>query len=311
ILMNLAGYGPAAKKLGMHCADFDKGRHTPFPQGIRVKNFTICNAALSADGLISIAKVKTHSLTRITAAVKNQFGCVPGSLKGQMHARYPDVFDFSKMLVDLTLCIKPRLYIADGIVAMEGNGPQSGDPFPLNVLLMSADPVALDTVICKLIDLDPGFVPTITAGADASLGINKWESINRVGDNLEDLRQPSFSVVRRPALSRKGGKIVAFIKAVTCERPVIDKRACTRCGTCIKVCPLAPKALAWPTERDNTLPGHKKIPRYDYHACIRCFCCHEFCPHRAISIRQPLAGRFLPLLTYLALLISKSRRKKR
>ena len=64
------------------------------------------------------------------------------------------------MLVDLNQYVKPRLYIMDGIVAMEGNGPGSGDPAPMNVMLMSQDPVALDSVFCNLVHLNPEMVPT-------------------------------------------------------------------------------------------------------------------------------------------------------
>ena len=51
----------------------------------------------------------------------------------------------------------------DGIVAMEGNGPGSGDPFPINAILVSTDPVALDAVFCKLIYLDSELVATNVA----------------------------------------------------------------------------------------------------------------------------------------------------
>jgi uncharacterized protein (DUF362 family) len=50
--------------------------------------------------------------------------------------------------------------VVDGITAMEGNGPRSGDPVNLNVLLFSQDPVAREAVMCRLIDLDPEHVPT-------------------------------------------------------------------------------------------------------------------------------------------------------
>ena len=52
----------------------------------------------------------------------------------------------------------------DGIIAMEGNGPTSGDPVPMNVLLFSRDPVALDAVFCHLVALDPELVPTNVMG---------------------------------------------------------------------------------------------------------------------------------------------------
>jgi hypothetical protein len=60
-------------------------------------------------------------------------------LKGQYHVKLPDPYDFAAMLVDINTFIKPRLYVMDGITAMEGNGPRSGKPKQLNVLLLSAD----------------------------------------------------------------------------------------------------------------------------------------------------------------------------
>ena len=65
----------------------------------------------------------------------------------------------------------------DGIVAMEGNGPGSGDPAPMNVMLMSQDPVALDSVFCNLIHLKPEMVPTNYHGEKMGLGTWKKEEI--------------------------------------------------------------------------------------------------------------------------------------
>lgn len=104
--------------------------------------------------------MKTHALERITGAVKNSYGFVYGFHKAKGHTLYPSADSFARMLVDLNQYVKPRLYIMDGIVAMEGNGPGSGEPAPMNVMLMSQDPVALDSVFCHLIHLKPEMVPT-------------------------------------------------------------------------------------------------------------------------------------------------------
>lgn len=76
------------------------------------------------------------------------------------------------MLIELNQKVAPRLYICDGIVAMEGNGPTSGDPVSMGVLLMSTDPIALDTVFCHLVNLDPSYVPTNLYGE--TLGLGTW-----------------------------------------------------------------------------------------------------------------------------------------
>ena len=79
--------------------------------------------------------------------------------------------------MDLNRCVRPRLHIMDGIVAMEGNGPTSGDPVPMKLLLISADPVALDSVYSRLIYLDPMMVPTVYHGEKMGLGVWQEEYI--------------------------------------------------------------------------------------------------------------------------------------
>ena len=74
------------------------------------------------------------------------------------------------MLVCLNLYIRPQLYIVDGIMAMEGNGPHNGDLDKLNVLLFSTDPIALDATMCRIIDLNPEFVLTLKSGQEWGLG---------------------------------------------------------------------------------------------------------------------------------------------
>ena len=124
-----SGLKEVGDELGFIVADFDSGRPVSHKDALLVKKFVVANGVLDSDGLVSLPKLKTHGLLRFTGAVKNQFGCVPGLLKSQYHVKLPDPYDFATMLVDLNTLIKPRLYIMDGIVAMEGNGPRSGKYF--------------------------------------------------------------------------------------------------------------------------------------------------------------------------------------
>ncbi|MCX6003950.1 MAG: 4Fe-4S binding protein, partial [Chloroflexi bacterium] len=70
--------------------------------------------------------------------------------------------------------------------------------------------------------------------------------------------------------------------------PVIEKTKCTLCGTCVRMCPVEPKAVNW-YKGDQPEP-----PKYDYDRCIRCYCCQETCPEGAIFIDSPLLGRLFP-----------------
>lgn len=143
----------AGDELGFSLADFDSEKGVSHKEALLVKSFVIANGILQSDGIVSLPKLKTHHLVRFTGAVKNQFGCVPGLLKSKFHVKLPDPHDFATMLVDLNTLVKPRLYVMDGIMAMEGNGPRSGKPKKMGVLLFSSDPVAIDATACRIIDL--------------------------------------------------------------------------------------------------------------------------------------------------------------
>jgi len=277
-----------ADALGIPLADFEHGREVHFADSPFIKRFTLANGVLDADGVISLGKFKTHQLTRITGAIKNQFGCVPGVLKAEFHVKLPDPADFSKMLVCLNLYIRPRLYIMDGIMAMEGNGPRNGDPVKLNVLLFSTDPIALDATMCRIIDLNPEFVPTLKPGKEWGLGTYLSEEIELVGDPLESFIHKQFQVVRAPvkSVTSPSGAITTF-KNLISPRPVIEASKCGRCGVCVKMCPVTPKAVDWHDGDKSRPPTHK------YERCIRCFCCQELCPEQAIKVQTPPLGRLL------------------
>ena len=280
-----SGLKEVADELGFIAADFDSGRPVSHKDAILVKKFVIANGVLDSDGLVSLPKFKTHGLVRFTGAVKNQFGCVPGLLKSQYHVKLPDPYHFATMLVDLNTLIKPRLYVMDGIVAMEGNGPRSGKLKQLNVLLLSSDPIALDATACRIAHVDPEVVPTSKPGEKAGLGTYRAENIEIMGAALESFVDISFEIKRRPPMSRSGGRIRVFLKNRITQRPVIDKAKCTCCGTCVTMCPVQPKAVNWYNE-DKSSP-----PRHNYGRCIRCYCCQEICPEGAIYLSNPLLGR--------------------
>ena len=185
-----SGISEVAEKLNIEYADFDEPVGVSFNEGIKEKSFTIAKPILEADTIISLPKLKSHALTIMTGAVKNQFGCIPGFRKAEYHLKLPDFDDFSTMLLDLNKLINPKLYIMDGIMAMEGNGPRSGNPKKLNVLLLSSDAIALDYVASQIISFDYNLIPTIKMGF--KLGFSNKENIEIVGDNIESVKVNDF-----------------------------------------------------------------------------------------------------------------------
>lgn len=279
-----AGLASIAEGLGVRLADFSRGRTVAFPDGDLIKRFTIAEGALAADGIVSLPKLKTHGLTRITGAIKNQYGCVPGALKAEFHARLPNAGLFSRMLADLNRLLSPRLCVMDGIVAMEGNGPQNGVPRPLNVLLFSPDSVALDAAVCRILNLDRTLVLPIVYGEETGLG--RASEVDYVGAPIETFSAPDFDVNRRRSSTTGGLKWYGQLaRRFVVPRPLVVPGNCTKCGTCVEVCPVSPKAVVFENRKRSRPPVH----RYD--RCIRCYCCQEMCPEGAIELRVPLLGR--------------------
>ena len=273
------------EKYQIPAIDYSEGIKVDYPQGIQAKEFILPKELLEQNCVISLSKMKTHALERITGAVKNSYGFVYGFHKAKGHTQYPSADSFARMLIDLDKCVAPKLYVMDGIVAMEGNGPGSGDPVQMNVLLMSTDPVALDSVFSRLVYLKPEMVPTNYHGEKMGLGTWKEEEITlltpdgeiSMSEAVKRYGNPQFNVdrteVRKNIWTRMAGALNIFQK-----KPYIENDKCVHCGICVQSCPVPGKAV-------DFRKGKDKPPVYDYKKCIRCFCCQEMCPKKAIKVK--------------------------
>jgi uncharacterized protein (DUF362 family)/NAD-dependent dihydropyrimidine dehydrogenase PreA subunit len=280
-----SGLADVARETGLELADFVTPATVSFGQAVLAKQLILARGVLQADGVISLPKMKSHAFMRITGAVKNQFGCVPGLRKSEFHVKMPTTQHFAAMLSDINRYVKPRLYIMDGVVAMEGNSPRSGTPRRMNVLLMSSDPVALDAVFCRLVDLPPRFVPTMEPAVASGMGTFSDREIDLLGDPPAAFYCPDFDIVRQPPLGFDPS-FPYYLKRWISPRPVIDRRLCQSCGICTEICPVEPKAV-------SPKAGRGGQPVHDYGRCIRCYCCQELCPHGAIRIRRPILSRLI------------------
>src|SRR6476660_4092421 len=109
---------------------------------------------LTSDFIVSMPKVKTHHWTGVTLSMKNMFGIVPGCRYG-----WPkNVLHWAgihESVLDICATVRPHFVIADGIVAMEGDGPINGLPKYLKTVLMADDPAAADATLTRLMHIDP------------------------------------------------------------------------------------------------------------------------------------------------------------
>ena len=274
-----AGIKRVADETGCPLVEFDRPIVPSERRGRRFKQLEVDRSVLEADVIINLPKWKTHGQVLLTLGVKNLFGCIPGPRKALWHLKAgQDQKLFARMLIDVYLTVRPALTILDGIVGMDGNGPGSGRPFPLGLLLGARDPLHLDQIVCDLLGIRRELLPTNRVAFESGIGMNEIEV---VGENVEEVKISGFQL---PPLSDLGWSLPGFLKRALRKaltgRPVIDEEVCKICGRCEEICP--PKALM----QEGRLA-------LDEQKCIRCFCCQEICPEGAISIKPGWAQRIV------------------
>jgi uncharacterized protein (DUF362 family)/NAD-dependent dihydropyrimidine dehydrogenase PreA subunit len=258
---------------GMKCplVEFDKPIFPTKGRGKIFKQLEIDQTVLEADVIINLPKWKTHTQMLLTLGVKNLFGCIPGPRKAVWHLKAgEDRKTFAQILVDVYQVIRPSLTVLDGVVGMEGNGPNSGRPIRLGLILASGDSLHLDQIVCDLLGISRKSLLTNRMAFENGMGKDK---IDVLGEKVEAVRISSFQF---PTPSQIDWGLPKFLskalKNALTSKPIIDQEICKRCDRCTEICP--PKAL--------TKEGKDLI--FDYRQCIRCFCCLEVCQEGAIKI---------------------------
>jgi uncharacterized protein (DUF362 family)/Pyruvate/2-oxoacid:ferredoxin oxidoreductase delta subunit len=265
-----SGIRAVAEAMGCPVVELD----TPVscPGGGRFfRQFEIDHKVLEADVIINLPKWKTHGMVLLTLGVKNLFGCVPGPRKALWHLKAGENRDlFAKALVDLYDLIRPSLTILDGVIGMEGNGPSSGSPRHLGLLLAANDALSLDQVVCDLLRLPRKALITNRVAMEGGLG---GDDVDVLGMTPDEARIDGFKF---PPPSAADWNLPGFLrralKNALSVRPVVSEDLCRQCDRCTEICP------------PGVLRRKGRGLVLDYGKCIRCFCCQEICPEGAISI---------------------------
>ena len=274
-LYAVTGMEGAAQRTGAQLVLSTETAEVELPDGYKTHMLTVLKCAADADCIVSVGKIKTHGLTAYTGAVKNLFGLVPGTLKVDWHARYPDIPDFSEAILDIERWAKPVLSVLDGVWGMEGKGPSGGTPRKLNALVISDDAHACDIVASSLIGFEPEEVSTLKAAQQhglLSVPLVEGESIESLAQRFE----------RAPAdAATKGLLTNPLLAKLIRSKPILHKKDCVGCGVCMRACP------------GKAIELVDRKPKFDYSKCIRCYCCQELCPQTAIDVWQPFFMKWI------------------
>jgi uncharacterized protein (DUF362 family)/Pyruvate/2-oxoacid:ferredoxin oxidoreductase delta subunit len=285
-----AGYTEMAERYGFEISVETDYEQVSAPEAVLAKRIEVMSPILRADGVISLAKFKTHMFMTFTGATKNLFGVIPGLNKSAYHARLADRHMFADMLLDVAYFVKPRLSIVDGVVAMEGNGPGTGGkPRPLGVLVAGADPVSVDVACCRIAGIDTASVPLLVAAQKRGMWSGHPADIDTLGTPVAELQVRDFVMpdgYEGMGVGTQGGLLDKTLRRIMrrfnrMPRPKAGR--CTLCAACERACPA--KAI--------TLDDKARVARVDDALCIRCYCCHEVCPHAAIDLEHTGMGRIM------------------
>lgn len=169
-----------------------------YPEGVTIPELLIGN------NIIQLPTVKTHVFTTITGAMKNAFGGLLGRKRHWTHSVIHET------LVDLLMIqqdIHPGLLaVMDGTFAGDGPGPRAMHWHEKNILMASADQVAIDAASAMLQGFDPMNIPFIRIAHDLGLGVGNPQDIEFVGD--VDATAERWGFVQDDTFASRGQKMI-------------------------------------------------------------------------------------------------------
>jgi len=185
LVLSESGYEPILRDNGIRFIDLNRDELVRVNLGAsytRLKHLWLPRTVVEADLLVSMPKVKTHHWSGVTLSMKNMLGVVPGSRYG-----WPkNILHWSgiqQSILDICATVPVCFVIADGIMAMEGNGPLNGTPRPLGNIVLADDPVAADATCARMMGLEPDRVIHIHEAAKF-LGNSSPKRMDQVGETL-------------------------------------------------------------------------------------------------------------------------------
>ncbi len=150
-----------------------------YPNGFKIPK------VLFGKNIVHLPTVKTHVFTTITGAMKNAFG---GLLNFQRHWTHSLIHETLVDLLNIQKEIHPGIFaVTDGTFAGDGPGPRAMRWHKKNVILASADQVAIDAVVASMMGIDPMSIKFIRLAHEAGLGSGDVSDIEVVGEDIKGI----------------------------------------------------------------------------------------------------------------------------
>lgn len=289
-VFDASGVRSAVERAGGRVVNLDAG---PFERislaGREPAVFWLPRVLFEVDAVVSVPKLKTHSLNVLSLALKNLVGTMPGATKCAMHLRRPGPDAFAEGVVDLYRAlvqggVRSLTAMVDGVWALAGRGPGVG-PIPrVPGLVVGGDPFAVDVACALAVGFDPASIPTIRASAGRGLGPDPrapGEEMLRIVREAVPEPGPFERPTRNWSERTIWTTLAHYWVRGRIVKPVHDPGRCEGGRRCVDVCPVRcvrKGTRGWVIGRE----------------CIGCLACHEVCPTGAmgLTVPRPLRGLF-------------------
>ena len=204
-------YDPAVKWVEYHPKSAFLVLDKIFPEGLFIPEPMI------GMNIIHLPTIKTHVFTTITGAMKNAFG---GLLGRNRHWTHGLIHQTLVDLLQIQQDIHPGIFaVMDGTFSGDGPGPRAMRWHETDVLLASADQVAIDAVSAKLQGFDPLTIPFIRLAHEKGMGIGDPSQIEILGE--PEIAESSWGFVQEDTLASRGQKLIYHGWLHTFEKPLL------------------------------------------------------------------------------------------
>jgi uncharacterized protein (DUF362 family) len=189
--------------------------HDIYPKGIHIPDFFL------GKNIVHLPTVKCHMYTTTTGAMKNAFG---GLLSTHRHYTHTWIHQTLVDLLAIQREIHPGVFaMMDGTTAGNGPGPRTMQPVVKNIILASADQVAIDAVAAKLMGFDPLGIDYIRMAHERGLGVGDTSKIELVGDDVSGENwdfEVGYNLHRSLAWMAWYGP-TKFLQKLVCRTPLV------------------------------------------------------------------------------------------